>query len=194
LGGTIDGEIRTSVNFYTVAEYWPGPLGEDGLPVDPSDCSEFDEIHGVTRDDLREYAETGVASEELRDWPHHLGAPILDGDGVPDNYDLEAGDRPALLGDETAWWVMNDAGNVHERSGSLPLGMEVSVSAFSHAPSAMENLLDSALAHTTFYRYRLHYRGAAGLSECFDNECKVDEAHEHHVQLVEAGEYSAETF
>lgn len=82
-----------------------------------------------------------------------------DGDGSVDErdeielrtdggYDLAAGDRPDLIGDQTLWWVMNDLGNQHERNGTDPLGVEVQVQAWAFARS-------DALGETTFYRYRV---------------------------------------
>ncbi len=65
-------------------------------PVDPADCSPFDRIYTVSRDDVAAYYRTGVATDDLRDWPAALGAPVLDGDGDPANYDLAAGDQPAI--------------------------------------------------------------------------------------------------
>ena len=86
----------------------------------------------------------------------HLGPPIIDGDGIPDNYDLESGDRPEILGDQMIWWIMNDTGGVKEWSFTDPAGLEVRVSAYAFDDS-------SALANTTFYRYELLHRGLEAL-------------------------------
>ncbi|MCH8962836.1 MAG: T9SS type A sorting domain-containing protein [Bacteroidetes bacterium] len=109
------------------------------------------------------YAETGIATDNLRHWPWLLGAPVVDGDGIEGNYNLDGGDRPALMGDQMLWWVMNDAGNAHLSSGSdsPPIGMEVHVSAFAFGHS------DPRLATVTFYRYKLIYKGPAPLEETY---------------------------
>ena len=130
VGGVVEGEPRVAAATYSRFEFWPGPLGEDGRPVDPDDCSAYDRIFAVTADDLAAYEAGTVPSADLADWPAALGAPVVDGDGVPGNYDLAAGDRPALRGESTAFWLMNDAGNEHENTGGSPLGVEVGVTAF----------------------------------------------------------------
>ena len=55
---------------------------------------------------------------------------MIDGDGDPGNYDLAAGDRPAIYGHQTAFWVMNDVGNDHQSTLTEPIGLEVRVTAF----------------------------------------------------------------
>ena len=59
------------------------------------------------------------------------------------------------------WWIMNDAGNLHEETGSPPLGLEVHGSAFAfHRPG-------SFIDAVTFYRYRLHYKGSKPLEDAW---------------------------
>ncbi len=154
VGGLVEGEIRTAAGTYAQAgedyEFYPGPLGPDGSP--PADCEPFDRIWRVSRFDLADYERTGVASADLAEWPAALGAPYFDVDG-DGRYDLAAGDRPAISGDEMAWWVMNDVAGPHRTTLSEPVGLEARVSAFAKA------VPDSPLTHTTFYRYELTYRG-----------------------------------
>ncbi|MCH7977009.1 MAG: hypothetical protein IIC18_10735, partial [Bacteroidetes bacterium] len=130
VGGKVNGALRVSGARYTRYEMWPGPLNAGGVLPNPADCSAYDRIFVVSRNDVARYLQTGEATDDLRDWPVSWGAPVLDGDGIVDNYSLEGGDQPAIYGDQTAWWVMNDVGNVHEETGSNPLGIEVQASAF----------------------------------------------------------------
>ena len=160
MGGMVDEELRMAAASYGGWEFWPGPLTESGELPNPNDCSSYDRIYSVYRDDIEHYNQTGEAATDLLEWPWHLGAPVLDGDGNPDNYDLEAGDRPALIGDQMAWWVMNDVGNVHETTDTSPMQMEAQVSAFSFN-------LAGALGNTTFYRYKLHYKGEEPLEDAW---------------------------
>lgn len=88
-----------------------------------------------------------------------LGAPVIDGDGVAGNYNLEGGDRPLLYGHQTAFWVMNDVGNVHESSGTPPIGIEVRVTAFA--------LAEPALERHTFYRFEIVNRNAQPLEDAY---------------------------
>jgi hypothetical protein len=56
-----------------------------------------------------------------------------------------------MLGDQVLWWIMNDMGNKHLRTGSdsLPVGIEVRVTAFASI----------GMVETTFYRYQIKYKG-----------------------------------
>ena len=173
LGGTVGGEVRVAGATYTQGgpgyEFWPGPLGPGGAAPTRASCAAADRIWRVTVDDVIAYNVSGEATPDLAEWPVALGAPVLDGDGVAGNYDLAAGDRPAILGGETAWWVMNDRGGLHTSLGAQrigarsrpgpPLGIELRVTAFSfpeaytlrrYGPPAVVASADLALQ--TFYR------------------------------------------
>jgi hypothetical protein len=130
-------------------EFWPGPLDANGNP--PSDCSKYDRIWKVNQSDIRDYERGNTPAKDLLEWPRDLGASVIDGDGNPNNYNLAGGDRPEMLGDQVVWWIMNDMGNKHVRTGSdsLPVGIEVRVTAFA----------SMNMAETTFYRYQIKYKG-----------------------------------
>ena len=162
LGGKVDGELRVAAARYGEWDFWPGPLADAETP--PADCSAYDRIYVVSRKDVARFLTTGELTNDLRDWPHQLGSPVIDGDGDSTNYDLRAGDQPELIGDIAAWWVMNDAGNNHGRSGAPygedlgpPLGVEVRVLAFAFGDSIVAQ--SRALTQTTFYRYEVINRG-----------------------------------
>ena len=159
LGGTVGGQPRVAAARYSDVHFWPGPLGPDARPVNPADCSPYDRIYSVTRQDVQDFLRTGVATADLRDWPAALGAPVLDGDGVAGNYDLAAGDQPALRGDAVSWWLMNDVGNNHLSTNTPPLGVEVRVEAYG---------FDSLpLAETTFYRYTVTNRTSEPIEQMY---------------------------
>jgi hypothetical protein len=158
IGGMVGGEVRTAATIYSGGELWPGPLNEAGELPNPDDCTPYDRIYTIYRADIERYNQTGETATNLAEWPWQLGAPVLDGDANPDNYDLSAGDRPALVGDQMAWWVMNDVGNIHQSTRSAPIQMEVKVTAFAFN-------LPGSLGNTTFYRYQLIYKGTAPLEE-----------------------------
>ncbi|GAB5537138.1 MAG: hypothetical protein Rubg2KO_33870 [Rubricoccaceae bacterium] len=153
LGGEVEGEMRVAAARYGGYDFWPGPLEDAASP--PTDCSEHDRIYLVSRSDIEQYYRTGELTDDLRDWPHQLGAPVLDGDGDSTNYDLRAGDQPDLIGDQAAWWVMNDAGNDH--NPGAPLGVEVQAHAFIYGRTTATT--SPALAQTTFIRYEVINRG-----------------------------------
>ena len=159
IGGTVAGEMRFAGTLFGPFEYGPGPLDEAGNP--PNDCATYDRIYKVSRSDIERYEQTGEAAPDLAGWPAELGAPVADGDGEPGNYDLAGGDRPEMRGDQTLWWVMNDAAGPHRFSeGDEPLHMEVQVTAYALGAG-------DALGNTTFYRYKLLYRGEEPLEETY---------------------------
>lgn len=159
IGGLVEGDLHMAASDYGPWEFWPGPLDADGNP--PVDCTPYDRMYKISRADLAVYGRDGTLTNDLRDWPAHLGAPVYDGDGVSGNYDLAGGDRPALLGDQMVWWVMNDLGNEHRWSREQPIGLEIQVTAFAFDNAAYNSPIDPVLVHSTFYRYRLVYKGAA---------------------------------
>jgi hypothetical protein len=158
IGGIVDDELRMAAATYSDWEFFPGPLDGNGNP--PAGCSAYDRIYLVSREDLSRYDQTGSAATDLAEWPWELGAPVIDGDGNPDNYDLTGGDRPEMLGDQMAWWVMQDAGNLHLTTETQPMGLEIRVSAF-----VFER--DDVIGNTTFYRYQLVYRGLSPIEEMY---------------------------
>ncbi|MEX0822567.1 MAG: T9SS type A sorting domain-containing protein [Rhodothermales bacterium] len=160
IGGQVGGELRTAAATYSDWEFWPGPLGSDGRPVNPSNCSAYDRIFKVSKSDIQTYESTGQASSDMADWPVDLGAPVIDGDGVEGNYNLSGGDRPELIGDQAIWWIMNDVGNSHNNTQAPPIGVEVRVHAFAF------NRAD-ALGNTTFYKYSVTYKGDEPLEDTY---------------------------
>lgn len=158
-----DNTLRVAAALYDEYNFWPGPLGSDGRPVNPNDCSAFDRIYQVSIGEIV-HARNG-ASNDASEWPVELGAPYFidtnndarrnsdeprlfraDGDVTPINF--AAGERPDIVGDEGVWWVMNDVGGPHADINSIPLGVEVRVLAWAFSRS-------DALGQTTFYRYTI---------------------------------------
>ena len=160
VGGRVGGDLRVAAARYGAYNFWPGPLADAEAP--PADCAEHDRIFLVSRQDVARYLATGRATDDLRDWPVDAGAPVLDGDGVADNYNLAGGDQPAVPGDVAAFWVMNDAGNAHEQTGTAPLGIEVRTLAF-----AFDLAGPSALQNVTFYRYEVVNRNDQPIDSLF---------------------------
>lgn len=159
LTGTIDDSLRAAATTYGPAEYWPGPLTDEGVP--PANCAEFDRIWSMNRDMIERFDRTGLADRDLSEWPTGLGAPTVDARGAridPMQWsfaerrdrviDLEEGERPLLLGDQMHWWIMNDAGGEHTRTRTAPIGAEVQITAFAFGGAG-------AIANTTFFRILL---------------------------------------
>lgn len=189
IGGFVGGQLRAAAARYGAYQFWGGPLDDNGAP--PADCSEYDRLYKVSRSDIEEYEATGVAAPDLRDWPTGLGAPTLapPGNGVDDDGDgeideeneellfdinvplaqridrtvnLAGGERPALLGDQSIWWIMNDRGNEHLASGAdtPPIGLEVHAMAFAFNTSG-------DIGNSTFYKYNLYMKGTEPLTDTY---------------------------
>ena len=164
VGGTVGGQPRFSGSTYGPWEFRPGALDADGQP--PADCAAHDRIWHVSLEDVAAYNATGTATPDLAEWPASLGAPVLDGDGDPDNYRLGRGDRPDLQGAaQTAWWVMNDLGGTHDNTGSAPIGLEVRVQAFAFVPDGGD--VPEVVDESTFYEYTVIYQGEGTLDEFY---------------------------
>ncbi len=189
VGGYVGGQLRVAAARYVNFQFWAGPLDDDAAP--PANCREYDRLFKVSVDDIEEYEATGAATQDMLDWPTGLGAPTLappgnglddDGDGTVDEegeevpfdigvplmqrvnrkIDLVAGERPALLGDQSIWWIMNDRGNEHRADGSdtPPIGLEVHAMAFAFNT-------DGDLGNTTFYKYNLYLKGTGPATDMY---------------------------
>ena len=158
LGGMVGGDLRFAGTSYGPFEFFPGPLDEAGNP--PQDCTLYDRIYLVSEKDLEAFEAGLPHTSDIEDWPWQLGAPVEDGDGNPANYNLAGGDRPQVLGHQTAWWVMNDAAGTHGTTQTPPIHMEMQMTGWAvSAPNALE--------HTTFYRYRLIYKGSQPFTDAW---------------------------
>lgn len=161
VGGRVGGELRVAGDRWWRPDFWPGPLLPGAVLPDPADCTPFDRMWEITVDDLEAYALHGVVSRNLAEWPWHLGAPVVDGDGDPTNYDLKAGDRPELVGQQRFWWVMNDVGNVHTETRSRPLGIEV------HGSAASAENFRTEIDQATIHSFRVINRSGAPIEDAF---------------------------
>ncbi len=171
MGGTVNGQLRLAGSTYGPYEFWAGPLNDDGSA--PADCDPYDRVFKVSKEDVVNYDGTGVSTPDLADWPTGLGAPTLDANGdlidltgqplvsrIDRKINLGAGERPAILGDQMLWWIMNDRGNVHSRTDTPAMGVEAHVSAFAFNTAG-------AIGNTTFYKYRIFYKGSVPLENTY---------------------------
>ena len=171
MGGQVNGQLRLAGSTYGPYEFWAGPLDDAGVP--PSDCSVYDRVFKISKEDVIAYEGSGLATPDLLDWPTGLGAPTLDANGDPIDLtdqplagrsdrkiNLAAGERPAILGDQMLWWIMNDRGNQHTRTQTPAMGVEVHGSAFAFNTAG-------AIGSTTFYKYRILYKGNVPLENTY---------------------------
>ncbi len=164
VGGRVGGEVRASAARYDNFVFRPGLAGPDGTPPTPDECAAADRIWIVSRDDVARFLGGAPASDDLREWPAALGAPVLDGDGVAGNYNLAGGDQPALRGDVMAFWAMTDtaAPPPWPEYGAL-VGVDVTVaaSAFRASPAGSSPAVAARLGSTTLYRVTVTNRSGA---------------------------------
>jgi hypothetical protein len=171
MGGQVNGQLRLAGSTYGPYEFWAGPLNDDGSS--PADCTPYDRVWKVSKEDVVGYEGSGVATPDLQDWPTGLGAPTLDANGDPIDLtdqplasrvdrkiNLGAGERPQILGDQMLWWIMNDKGNQHTRTQTPAMGVEVHGSAFAFNTAG-------AIGNTTFYKYRIMYKGSVPLENTY---------------------------
>ncbi len=158
IAGLIGDELRGAATMYGRQEFWPGPIDALGNP--PDDCSAYDQIWEIRTSDIIDFVSTGEISDNLQNWPRHLGAPVIDGDGDPTNYNLAGGDLPELFGDQRLWWIMNDRGNLHLSTNSEPIGLEI------HASAHAFNQSDF-VGNTTFYDYRIINKNPVSFEEVY---------------------------
>ncbi|MBO6574964.1 MAG: T9SS type A sorting domain-containing protein [Rhodothermales bacterium] len=156
VAGTVNGDTLAAVTRNRSTEFFPGPLAYGVTP--PEDCGRFDRIWYVTRAD--EGVNPESRTEDVEEWPVGLGAPYVEKNGRV-GYQPADGDYPAVRGDWQAWWILNDAGNVHPRTESpRPLGVEVRMTAYGFdVPGVLGNAL--------FYRFQVRNKNTSPIADAY---------------------------
>ncbi|HNR48897.1 MAG TPA: hypothetical protein PKN14_06575 [Bacteroidia bacterium] len=161
-------------------DFFTGPIGVQGgnMTTDVAICNQYDRLWSVTKQQVRDFIATGVATRDIREWPGNgdqsrgelpVLAPYEDvnGDGV---YIPDSGDYPRYLlsgdyapdpndpnklscddyifGDQTLWWIFNDIGNVKKETNSAAIGLEFHAQAFAFNT-------DDEINNMTFYKYKI---------------------------------------
>jgi len=158
VSGLAGSEIRASGAGYATFAFRPGLAGDDGAPPTSAECAIADHIWIVSREDVAAFLRDGTLTDDLRDWPVHLGAPVLDGDGDSTNYDLAGGDQPAIRGDVMAFWAMTDTAT-DTPFGPL-LGTDVAVEAYSFRSPPGQTI-----GTATVYRFTITNRAGVALDD-----------------------------
>ena len=100
-------------------------------------------------------------------------APFIDTDG-DGTYSPESGDYPGydlnaegnctendyLFGDQSIWWVFNDAGNYHGETGGTAIGLEIQAQAFAYKTN-------DELSDMTFYSYKIINRSSETINDTY---------------------------
>jgi len=130
LTGKVAGEIRTARIDYA-SEFQAGKILSSGLP-DNANLEKY-RLYKIKPGDSANPNEAGY-NKDYAEWPVADGAPVD-----------EMG-QPLILGDQTIWFVMNDANPAEHFNDTAPLGVEVQVLVWAYN-------LPSPLAKTVFIEY-----------------------------------------
>lgn len=178
------GQVKVAAQTYrqTGNDFWPGPLDTTIADITQGQCLAFDQFWKITKSDVINFVNNGITTPEILNWPGngnpafneaHFLAPFLDinGDGI---YNTNDGDYPyynlnnsivncndVLHGDQTIWWVFNDAGNLHGETGSDIIGLEIQAQAFSFSSPV------DAINNSTFYQYKIINRSSFVLNQTY---------------------------
>jgi len=190
IGGIDDNNnLRVAAQTYrqTGNDFFAGPLDTTNASTNDTVCKMFDRHWKFNQIDIENFANGGGGlTKDMQTYPGNgdlsFGhskylAPFYDkdGDGL---YSPQSGDFPffkvndkkidplhpknGLKGDQSLWWVFNDAGNIHGESSGTPIGMEIQAQAFAFSGSA-----DNPLSYCTFYQYTIINRGNQRLNSTY---------------------------
>jgi hypothetical protein len=156
-------------------DFWPGPLDTTNASIDTAVVVNYDKIWKVdfneintfiTQYNLGNVPYTYTPTPDILSWPakgtgnksRNL-APFVDvnNNGIYDP--MVGGDYPKIKGDQTLYFIFNDAFGPHTQSGGLPLGVEVHAMVYAYGCTKVLNGR-SELAYTTFYDYKVFNRSS----------------------------------
>lgn len=187
-------------------DYWAGPINLATGTSDSLNCVRFDQVWFVPLLDVLQVIQDFQVDQLINQpipasvllwpgkgnpyYPNQLGYNLPNQDLAPfydrDNdgfYNPYAGDYPVFkhndpnaLADELSWTVFNDIGGTHQVSDSLPLGVEVQLTAYAFNCGA------DVLTDAVFTRHRIinrslntYHNFRAGLHIDFDLGCETDD-------------------
>ena len=169
IGGYFQGSLRTAASTYRQngLDFWPGPLDTTSAGTNAVGCSTYDNFFLISKTEVdnqkNHLYNSGNMPAHITNWPANPSstgfsyklAPYED---VNHNgkYDPLNGDYPIIWGDYSIYQIFNDAGNVHNESGSNgKFGFEI------HATHYFVNCPnDSALWNTMFTHYDIINRSS----------------------------------
>ncbi len=140
IGAKVGGDIRLAIAEYS-SEFGPGPMKDGTYQPDNARYRVYKARKG----------DTPASNPDVANWPVADGAPV-DSTGAP-----------AILGNQMAWSVFNDAdptGHINDAASTAPLGLEIQMSAFGFARGG-------ALGNTVFFKYIIINKGENTLDSTF---------------------------
>lgn len=157
-------------------DFWPGPLDTTNATSDKNTHIKYDKIWKISYNDINDFItnfqngnianNTYTPTRDIITWPAHgTGnnsrhlAPFVDvnNNGIYDP--LTGGDYPRIKGDQTLYYIFNDAQEAHSQSWGAALGVEIHCMAYAYGcPNFING--KNELAYTTFYNYRIFNRSS----------------------------------
>ena len=188
-GYDVFGDLRLAAQTYGRSsgrqDFHTGPLdAAEDPPITSEICEDWDRFFQMKQawidQHIADFEDNGVIDcpvpDEILEWPAHGNADFgpIAGFSLPDAdlapfmdrnenglYEAHLGDYPVALGDESLWWVNNDAGNLHTNSGGEVINMEIQSNTFAFASE------QPYLDNTTFYEFDLIYKGELPLWDTY---------------------------
>ena len=188
-GVDVGGQLKIAAQTYRQGgvDFWTGPLTTGDASITSDVCQQYDKIFKITRSEVDAFVLSGGAiTSNIKNWPGNGDislnqdqqlAPYFDKNGDA-NYSPDDGDYPyydvynsgekdnlgvckaRVFGDETLWWVYNDAGNNHVATGGKTIGMEIRAQAFAFKTT-------DEITNMTFYNYQLINRSSFALYDTY---------------------------
>jgi hypothetical protein len=169
-------QLHLSADLYNQnsSDFWTGPLTINGSAfTNQNVANQWNKLFKVSKTDIQNIIQNpynpAYFTPSIRYWPYKgdlsLGqswelAPFIDIDGDFE-YSWEYGDYPAIYGDQSIFYILNDS-KTHSNTLGQPLGIEIHVFAYSFdAPN------DQALNNTIFYKFKVIKRSAGTLTDCY---------------------------
>jgi len=142
------------------SDFFPGPVG-NSTSYNPPYNGDWNQVWKVNKTDLEVWLKqvNGSTPASALNWPAHgdvnLGqayhlAPFVDVDG-DGQYNTDNLDYPAMKGDQTLFFLYNDASSAHTETGGEAMGIEVRGMAY-----AFDCSEDSVLNQTIFLEHTIY--------------------------------------
>lgn len=150
------------------SDFWPGPLDTVTASTDATECTAWDKIYKLTRQDIDNFKKNKIATADILNWPAHGNpakkqarylAPFVD---VNQNgiYEPSEGDYPDVKGDQALWFIYNDKGNIHTETNADAIGLEIQTQAFAF-------VTNDQISNMTFYKNTITNRSKSRLDSTY---------------------------
>lgn len=175
-GKDINNNLKVAAETYnqTGTDFWTGPLTTNGTAsTTQAVVNAWDKVWGIKKQELLNYlSSTSYPSNPpsfVLNWPvygdtnlnqSYLLAPYVDIDSNG-SYEPYMGDYPQIYGDQCYFFIINDK-KIHTETQGDALGLEIQVFAY-----AFNNLTDTALNNTIFYKYKIINRSINTYTDCY---------------------------